>query len=41
MLLLLIKGKVRVINDKIKGIRRHEGQTTVGGTRKIASSVTH
>lgn len=29
MLLLLIKGKVRVIYDKIKGIKRHEGQKTV------------
>lgn len=40
MLLLLIKGKVRVIYDKIKGIKRHEGQKTVGGMRKIASGIT-
>lgn len=40
MLLLLIKRKVRVIDDKIKGIIRHEGQKMLGGTRKTASSVT-
>lgn len=39
MLLLLIKGKIRVLNDKIKGIKGHEGQKIVGGTRRTASSV--
>lgn len=39
MLLLLLKGKVRVIDDKIKHIKQHEGQQMVGGT-KIAGTVT-
>lgn len=34
MLLLLIKGKVGVIDDKIKRIKRHEGQTDGGWNKE-------
>lgn len=40
MLLLLIKGKVRVMYSKINGIKRLEGQKMVGGTRNIAARAT-
>lgn len=40
ILLLLKKGKVRIIHCKIKGIKRLEGQKMVGGTRHIAARAT-